>query len=74
MFCYGWFTLRTLPAYHMMANSVMTTAHNVNTTKQRLCDNNTIMYTSLITTLLSEDITQLIRYDDDEQAMKGLCM
>ena len=58
----------------MMANSVMTTAHNVNTTKQRLCDNNTIMYTSLITTLLSEDITQLIRYDDDEQAMKGLCM
>ena len=57
----------------MMANSVMTTAHNVNTTKQRLCDNNTIMYTSLITTLLSEDITQLIRYDD-EQAMKGLCM
>lgn len=73
MFCYGWFTLGTLPAYHMMANSVMTTAHNVNTTKQKLCDNNTIMYTSLITTLLSEDITQLIRYDD-EQAMKGLCM
>ena len=58
MFCYGWFTLGTLPEYHMMDNLVMVTAGNVNTTKRRLCDNNTIMYVSLIIALLSEDITR----------------